>query len=100
MGALKPFVNPGPIVNRTPTVDIQPLIDRLVDPAPAVEPKLDQAVEQAFNSIESILTQVRGRVDSVGYIDSRYGELKADLASIDAGLTALKKDLENYRKKD
>ena len=88
-------------------VPIQPLIDRLIEPTKDVHANPDQVIEQKvdpeidrdFNLIQSTLQKIMGRVGTVGYIDSRYGPLQEDLASIDTGLTALRKVLANYRKR-
>ena len=78
---------------------IQPLIDQLIEPTkhvdanpdPVIEQKVDPEIDQDFNSIQSTLKKIME--------DSRYGPLKEDLASIDTGLTALRKVLANYRKR-
>ena len=74
---------------------IQPLIDKLIEPTKDVDanpdPVIDPEIDRDFNLIQSTLKKIMG--------DSRYGPLKEDLASIDTGLTALRKVLANYRKR-
>ena len=100
---------PGPIKNSVPIVPIQkfvpirPLIDRLIEPTKDVDakpdPVIDPDIERDFSSIQATLKNIIARVGRVGYIDSQYGELKGDLASMDTGLTALRKALANYGKR-
>ena len=78
---------------------VQPLLDQLIVHTHDADARPDPAIEESFSSIQSTLSKIRGRVATVGYIDSKYGNLREDLESIDAGLTTLKKSLENYRKK-
>ena len=87
-----------------PIQPIQPLIDKLIviestkDVDAKPDPVIDPDIERDFSSIQATLKNIIARVGRVGYIDSQYGELKGDLASMDTGLTALRKALANYRK--
>ena len=73
-----------------------PVMDQKLDPV--MDQKLDPEIEQGFNAIQLTLNRIIAHVATVGYIDIRYGDLKQDLASIDAGLATLKTGVENDRK--